>query len=218
MFDHKHSVFGGHFIYTYTGRKIFANPPTQEDDIGPSLKDIAVQCGRIARFAGATTIWWSTLHHLFVCDRLIVKIYNNLEEHHFNLARLGALLHDAHESITADIPGPFKPDVISSFQNDLDRRIFQEFAIALPLPAPVSACVSTVDEIALHAEGRVVGPPNSDEWALEQDEMVLKAVEDIIHQYSIPSDTISPQGKAVQDYINLVNELLDQIHIKNRAI
>ncbi|MBK8810670.1 MAG: hypothetical protein IPN69_08050 [Acidobacteria bacterium] len=82
----------------------------------PTPLDIAVHAGRICRFGGA--IWMPLLPHLVLVGLLAYKRSSSVA----NL--LWGFLHDAHETITCDVPKPFKCDCMRQEQAAIDKRLF----------------------------------------------------------------------------------------------
>jgi hypothetical protein len=100
----------------------------------PSLMDIAVGMSRQPRFGGQTRVWWSVLDHSLYCDELVrasapagVPILGGDDEEALRRWRLAALLHDAHEALTGDVPSPLKTADFKAMQRELDRRIFDAY-------------------------------------------------------------------------------------------
>lgn len=143
-------------VTTYTGRLV-------APDAGvPSLLDIAVALSRQPRFGGHTRGWWTVLDHSLYTSHLaeIIALGEGYDDTGVRVARLAALLHDAHEALTADTPTDFKTDTQRELQAALDRRIMAAYfpggyaAYAAFLPT-----VKAADWRALRAEALVVGPP-----------------------------------------------------------
>lgn len=189
------------FCLTHSGRRVEAAGGTG----APSVHDMAVQCGRTPRFAGATRGWWSVLHHLLVCHRIAESLAAASVRDEWTV-RLAVLTHDGHEGPTGDTPSPYKPAEMSAFQAELDRRIYAELlGDSDPFPDHVHRIVKEVDRRALYAEGLAVGPPGEawvPEWdTMDEDVDVVLAVRDAYPQYH---DTLSPDGRAVIDWCRMV--------------
>jgi hypothetical protein len=139
-------------ILTYSGRLVAlsgaVNPPEP-----PSIGDIGLALSRIPRFAGHTRRWWTVAHHVLWLEDY--GRYNGLGRD----ARLGILLHDAHEAVTGDIPTPFKNKELRDLQRALDRGIFGRYH---PLFWYSEEIVKYYDQLGLMAEAVVVGPPALD--------------------------------------------------------
>lgn len=96
------------FIFSYSGQKIGPDFPAI------SVEDIAVSLGRIARFAGHTSRFWPVLLHSFVVADLLPQE-----------AKGCALLHDSVESLTSDVPTPFKNKQMKQLEAKLLNSILQ---------------------------------------------------------------------------------------------
>lgn len=100
---------------TYSGRLV-----TPDGTEAPTLLDIAIGLSRQPRFAGQTRVWWSVLDHTLFCDDLLTLVFDLP----LRPLRLGVLLHDAHESLTGDVPTPLKTPDFKAMQDKLDRLIY----------------------------------------------------------------------------------------------
>lgn len=177
--------------FTYTGRNVKHGSP-----VAPSLVDIAVGLSRLPRFAGQGRQWFSVLDHSLFADELARRTASLLlvpdAELSTNRLRLAVLLHDAHESMTGDVPTPFKGDELRAEQAWLDRNIGA--ALFTPVGDPpkdfhhpdVRNFVKWIDKRALAAEARVIGP-NVD-------------AEKILHAFGVTEDTVED--------VNLLHSLL----------
>lgn len=122
----------------------------------PTLHDIAVQSARIPRFAGAHRApYWSVAHHLLVVSDALRTIMQALD--HEPLMAV-ALLHDADELATSDVPTLWKPPELREAAQALRDNVYREYVGRLPTQAEDDA-IKAVDRAALWAEGKVVGPP-----------------------------------------------------------
>lgn len=196
------------YIFMYSGTKV------QLDGEGcPTLHDIAVHCGRIPRFAGATKGWWSVLHHLLAAE-MVADIHCGTDGMYspgvWNSIRLTALLHDAHEAPTGDIPSPFKPPFIREFQQELDQRLYKSLGLNIPDPG-VQELVHRIDRALLGKEGELLGPPG-DDWYVDVEnefsDFAESTIQHIQERYPDPMDTIDPNGFAVQDFEDTANKLV----------
>lgn len=121
------------------------------NDAAPPIEDIALSLSRQPRFGGHAIRPWSVAEHSMVCAGL-VKGSKRLE--------LYALLHDAHESVTADVPTTWKTDEIRMAQRELDKRIFKSLGIP-PMSDSTRHLIKQIDHEVLLAEAKVVGPPGA---------------------------------------------------------
>lgn len=148
-------------IVTNSGRFVARGPV---GDV-PSLGDIAVSLSRLPRFAGHTRGFWSVLDHtLFVVE--LARSAASASPFNFPfiepeqrraLMRL-ALFHDAHETITADIPSPFKTSDMKYEQHLLDVRLFDRYNVRTEsTDLDLVPLIAKIDHVAMLAEARVVG-------------------------------------------------------------
>lgn len=212
------------YIYTYSGRKV-----ELEGDGAPSLLDMAVQLGRIPRFAGATEDFWTVLQHSLCAEQLgryWCEKYEGIVEamdpaHHpsgreVNMTayiRLACLLHDAHESLIGDIPSPFKSADMHHVQEDFDARVYKSLGVPKPdNHEEVASVVRLVDQALLGAEGKNFGPPTNGDawWRRAENELTERAVGTIKRmkkKYHV-SDLLSARGFAVIKFKKLAEELV----------
>src|SRR6266576_743863 len=97
----------------------------RDNTAAPDLSDIATALCRQPRFGGHTRVNWSVAEHSLLCAHLARSWYRGAIELH-------ALLHDAHEAVTGDIPTTWKTDEMRALQAQLDERIYAR----LKLPQP----------------------------------------------------------------------------------
>jgi hypothetical protein len=141
------------YILTNSGRKVGPS-------IGaPSLDDIVLALSRQPRFGGHGRVFYSVLDHSLFVEELAATFgyVGKVVDSRF---RLAALLHDAHEAMTGDIPSPFKTREIRHIQDGLDTRLLAELMPETPwLLQRYHITVKSLDTRALLAEALVVGPP-----------------------------------------------------------
>lgn len=119
----------------------------------PLLTDVSIALSRIPRFGGHCRVEWTVLQHSLVCATLAAASGGSRR------LCLAALLHDAHEALTGDVPSPLKPDSIKELQAGLDWRIMEAYFPGGPR-AFFEEGAASVDYRALLAEAVTVGPPN----------------------------------------------------------
>lgn len=96
------------------------------------MRDIAHHLACLNRFAGAAPVPYSVAQHSTVVARIVEQL------HAEPLTVLQALLHDAHEAFTTDVPTPTKAALfegraeLKALQVSLDVAIY----VALGMPAP----------------------------------------------------------------------------------
>jgi histone H3/H4 len=156
----------------------------------PPLEDIALGLSRMPRFAGQTVIHpWSVAHHSLVVEALACVERESGDGE----LMLHALLHDAHECCTADIPSTFKTGDMKLLQRALDARIYARLGAAMPT-AVQSTSIKLFDDEALVAEARVVTPPWTYERIVKErghtaSEMAVEIVRDILTNVTDVAET-----------------------------
>lgn len=120
----------------------------------PTLKagDIIHGLSRVQRFGGQGRELWTVIQHSLVVAHIAMRMLP------VNAVNLHALLHDAHEAFTGDIPSPFKTPTMKKLQTRLDRHIRLALRVIEPTPQAIGI-VKNADLRALVAEAAVVGPP-----------------------------------------------------------
>ncbi len=122
-------------MLTFTGIHI-----TQEFG-APSIRDIAVQSMRIARFAGAGRIFYPVgIHMMLVADLLPPE----LEPH--------GLLHDGGEICVGEVPRPMKTDAARGVEHAVLARTYASLGLALPTEEE-QAIIKAADMDACNVEG-----------------------------------------------------------------
>lgn len=140
-------------VRVHSGREINLLAP---DPANISIRDIAVQLSRIARFNGATAIpYYVAQHSVFVAA--IASTLGASPREQFL-----ALMHDAHEAFIGDVTRPVlraladAGDVkFADLRWRMDKAIFWTFGIRFEGMPEV---VRTADEIALATEWRDLMP------------------------------------------------------------
>lgn len=157
------------WIQTYSGAAFDYLSPSpdaiHEDDLAYGL----ARCGRYAR---------QTRHHYSVAQHsvIVAEITAGLAPDNA-AAQLWAVLHDAHEAYTGDIPTPLmnairffsagRPHPITMIQAVIDEAILRKFEIDPADVRAVSQIVKQADAIALSTE-RARGILNHRmEWAID---------------------------------------------------
>lgn len=181
----------------------------QWGESAPGITDIAQGLGRMCRYGGHTTQWWSVLQHSLACRNIALQIHKTN-----HLLHLYVLWHDAHEAVTADVPSHWKPNEMEELQEELDIRIRRQYGI--PEPSEVDRIIiKMVDKVSLYAEAYLFGPPgilgylpalNSDhaKWygvALDAVSKIMKCT-----QYDDPRRPTEMRG--YHEFVNLSHHLL----------
>lgn len=129
------------------------------NDAAPPLKDIALSLSRQPRFGGHTVDPWSVAEHSMV----VALIARYRSSHVYGrvvagtITELYALLHDAHEAVTGDIPSTWKSPDMRILQEQLDVRIYESLGMSAPRPLQRDM-IHECDRLALLAEAKVVAP------------------------------------------------------------
>ncbi len=205
-------------MLTFTGTYV-----TKDNHFAPTPTDIAIHLGKIVRFGGACNGFWTVLHHLFVCHDLGLVF---ARDNDFNTRRtlyllIDLLLHDAHESITSDIPKTWKHEAMNVLQDDLDQRIYSSLGLTLSnIDAHV---IKDIDHDALISEAQVVCPKHLGDFFEEASEVSKEIVKNVREQYPDYTDTIGSYSLGVRKYINILNYYMNcvcdpQLLIDNQDI
>lgn len=174
-------------IETASGKKVSVTNP-QASDI--SIDDIAWALSRIPRFAGhtITEVPYNVAQHSIYVAELLESALNNKSEHadlpfhDLNSAGrsqllLKALLHDAHEAYTGDIPSPIKKlpelrDTFHKIEQRLDAAIFAQFELDAVTPAE-KFIIKHFDKLAQAIEGYQFMPSRGLAWKLPKPSLLL---------------------------------------------
>lgn len=122
-----------------------------------SLIDIVVHLGRTRRFGGFGSQEWTVLHHSMLVALLWQAAGYPVEK------LVYALLHDAHEAYTGDIPRPVKRRMGTAV-HDLEGHIDQSIRGRVGLHMPTEAdrkYIKLCDAAALLIEAHLFGPPGT---------------------------------------------------------
>lgn len=173
------------FIFSHSGAKLGLGYPAS------SIEDIAVSLGRICRFAGHCTRFWSVLQHsMIVADLCQPK------------DKPAAYLHDSCEIMLGDIPTPFKLPEMKTLENKLLASIFEEHLTQEQIDdfhAGGYARIKAADQEAFVGEVYVVGNQALRSIVPERSKKAEKLVRKYL-KYSF-DDLLRPDGNAVLDFI-----------------
>lgn len=110
--------------------------------------DVVFHLGRTRRFGGWVDPEWTVLHHSMLVSMLYMRSFgmNGMQY---------ALLHDAHEYLTGDIPTPVKnllgQDKVRSLEKHLDAAICDSLDISEP-DEEIKDIIKLCDQAALFIE------------------------------------------------------------------
>lgn len=144
--------YGGHWVTTYTGKKLhFLDPQSEEIDI----VDIAHALSLTCRFGGQCRVFYSVAEHSIRMAEIVPV------EH-----KLHALLHDASEAYLPDLPRPMKASLPSfkGMEVIILQAIFNKFLYLPDTQKPNSKLIKEADNILLATEARDL-MDNMDDWA-----------------------------------------------------
>lgn len=138
-------------MITFSGIRIVPGTKTV-----PTPMDIAVQMGRITRFGGA--VWSPLLMHSVLVAELTWRHLAAKKSEDFDFQTFcWALLHDAHEVVTGEVPRPWKGREMKDRQHELDFEISAAYKVDL-LKAD-TRIVKAMDERALLLEAMELSLP-----------------------------------------------------------
>ncbi len=187
-------------VLTYTGSMVGVNFGQ------PNVVDIAVQCMRQCRFAGALKEWWPVGMHQMLTADIMDRV---LDRHELVL---DCLLHDAPEAIFGDTPTPVKTAERREQENKLQVRIYQSLNIKIPT-ADQLLVIKEADTLALIAEAVVLGPPSFYSMIEERKRSIRSGMDEHIGSQRIMAelyrtfsalDALNTKGRHVTDYRNRV--------------
>jgi hypothetical protein len=153
------------WIQTHSGRN-FAYQNPRADQI--QIEDIAISLARQPRYLGHTVgkrAYSVAQHSVHCCDWVtyVCKDGPAITREEKKRLMLGALLHDAHEAYTGDLPSPLK-QLLPEYQA-ICHRIQREIAVALDASAAFeSARVKRVDLRVFATEVRDQMAPPPEPW------------------------------------------------------
>lgn len=145
-------------LTTFSGKILDPQRPKPSDI---DLLDIAVALSRIPRYVGHTLQPYSVAQHcLFVADMSDLIFYSNKKERAKN--RLLALLHDAAEAYTSDIPTPVKHLIpeFKQIEKSIENAIYDHFY--LQVSDEEHARIKELDGQAYSVESETLRGPGRD--------------------------------------------------------
>lgn len=178
------------------------------------LFDLAFRLARMPRWGGAFRVgWWSVLHHTHVVRDLCSFVMSKLAGDDFrSRVLLHALMHDAHEAATCDVPSPWKDSTLRAKQHSLDVSLYRD-SLSLSMPSPaVLRFVKKADKLAMHAEGWLVGP---EYWRARHPEAPpprhVEIVDAVLKELGSFHQIAHPESKGVQQFIDDVDSLASSL-------
>ncbi len=116
-----------------------------------TIHDIAGALGKICRYAGQCSDFYSVAEHSLLVSREAVGF------------ELEGLMHDAAEAFLGDITRPLKQLLprYKQIERDVEQAVFSRFQINFR----GSDAIKTADLRVLAAEQRQIMPPGTDDWA-----------------------------------------------------
>lgn len=126
---------------------------SRDNDVVPTYADIANNLCRQIRFGGSSAIPYTVMQHTFV-------VAAHVPPH----MRAFALLHDAVEAITGDVPRPVKHAEQSMLEMDFTERISRSFGLPWPWPQDITEAVHAADLMAACAEALFLFGDECREW------------------------------------------------------
>ncbi len=134
----------------------------------PPPADCITQLGRMSRFAGATLIYWSVLHHSLLMYDIALK---ENKQHCF-----AALVHDFSEILIGDIPGPMKPDEYDEMERLWVERLCREWELPVQPWGNAWPYIMELDNRVLHLEGYTLCQDGTFMMPTKEETTMLKAV------------------------------------------
>lgn len=187
-------------MMTRSGRLVL--PDNNE---APTLEDIAWGLQHIYRFGAQTETPWNVLQHQLACEELARS------EMLSDRILFFALMHDAHEAMTGDVPGTWKTKDLRQRQAGLDARIYQSLSIAPP-SAIESEVVHSLDQRLLLAEARAIGVLGCYEAIMDElhgaraDRAALLSVDKILAAHPTPESSRIQWYKNARAWVNALRD------------
>ena len=175
-------------MFSYSGQRIDAASGS------PTLNDVAVGLGRIARFAGQSEKFYPVLLHSLLVGDLVPSQYE-----------LFGLLHDAMEAVTGDCVGPFKTTEMCELEDRMWLRFMWERFGIETLPEGWEGHVKQADQRALFVEARRIGARGLVETLRFDPTLTVPdpLAEERFDRYQMRyllMDLVTPAGAAVRDF------------------
>jgi hypothetical protein len=140
----------GDWIQTYSGKCFWPLDPRHEE---VELRDIAHALSMKCRYAGHVKRFYSVAEHSVLVSMAVPAEF-----------ALDALLHDAAEAYSSDIPRPLKKSLTE--WDAIEARIFASIAVRFGLTRKTPACVKDIDFAITANERAALMTPCARDWAL----------------------------------------------------
>jgi uncharacterized protein len=131
-----------HWLQTASGRRLDLREPSPDQ---VCIDDVALGLSNVARWGGRCRFYSVAQHSVFV-SRLCEPAF-----------ALEALLHDAHEAYTGDLPTPLKR-VLGDGWRRVERRVRAAVAVHFGISEAQPELVTYADRLALLLEAREFYP------------------------------------------------------------
>jgi hypothetical protein len=153
------------FMVVYSGKKFYPFDPQPEMI---EIEDIAHSRARDCRYNGHTEEHYSVAQHSVLMSRhLTDQFFPRIDKAPAQL-KMKALLHDAAESYTSDLPGPIKSIVggkLSNLEDEILKVIFQKFNLPVD-PVLPKVKIGRMDKQMVKMEKRDVVEDGENNWGL----------------------------------------------------
>lgn len=195
------------YLTTASGQRYRLTGPELD---APRIGDIAHHLAQINRFTGAASRPYSVAEHSLLCEHIAAS------EGAGPMARLCALMHDAHEAYTADASSPAKramreyrwlpgePSDYDVFEDEHAGNVCRAFGLVDGVKAHWHD-IRRWDLIALATERRDLMPADGEEWE------ILRGVEPWSTPGFIWNDDETPWTWWRECFLKKFNELRDKL-------
>jgi 5'-deoxynucleotidase YfbR-like HD superfamily hydrolase len=201
----------GMLIETVSGLRI---NPTNPDSASIDIQDIGWALSRIPRFAGhtITRLPYNVAQHSVYVAELVEAIVNGtIDTDLFHDSSslpailvddgtiyLKALLHDAHEAYTGDIPSPIKRipelrETLKLIEGRLDHAIFTQFQLD-ETTEDEKRLIKYADRLAQAVESYQFMPSRGLDWNLPSTSLVM------LQQFPAPAEPLESYKKFIEKF------------------
>jgi hypothetical protein len=153
------------------------------------IEVIAHHLSMICRFAGGVKHFYSVAQHCVLASTIVAPGFE-----------YDALLHDTAETVTNDIPRPFKVEKIPNFK-EIESRIEASMARRFGTRYPLTPEVRLVDDVMLKLEKQVLLPWDDSNWE------ILDYVGDVSHLADKLDFSSWTPERAKQEFLDRYEEL-----------